>query len=259
MPASKYVPLLFLIALSDSLTAQPLHSSQWDVQIQGGVVPIIWSHRKTDLENYTSFPVSFPVFRLLNSPRFDALFGTPWTIGGQVGYAWSDHFRLYGEVNYVQASGVDEKTLKTASSPYATTHIALHDYRLVDAYAGLRYYVNCWQCQELSSFFGVKLGLTHHYTTAMEALIPIASTTVLNLPFFQSNTSIAGGVNLGFDYAFCQHCSLVLTGEFVFSQAPHILDKIVLPSPLFGYNALSIGRVGTEIRFPVTAAFRYKF
>ena len=85
----------------------PLYCGAWDLQVQGGVVPILWRQRSA-ITGFTCVASAGPACTTTattifdNVPRFRQLFKVPWYVGGQIGYAWSDNTRVYVEFNYAQ-------------------------------------------------------------------------------------------------------------------------------------------------------------
>ena len=275
-------------------SCNPLYCGALDLQFHVGIAPMIWRNR--GLINAVSCPstVGAPggsaIFPLFQIPKFSTFYHAPWLIGGQLGYAISDNIRVYLEINYLQSRGkkdvalVSTTNISTAAATSNTFTFTLEKYRLVDAYIGARYYFDRW-CDRTSFFLGFKAGLTHHkrvrFAAAFTAPQPPAPQVVVaesaNVLFFHRNTVPSGGVNFGLDFCFCGNWSLVLTGEIVASCGPKNNKNIafgqsgagcgavlgpqpVLPLvPFLSLNNLLIGGIGTELRFPITAAVRYSF
>ena len=82
----------------------PLYCGAWDLQVQGGVAPVLWRNRGPVYGiNCTSSP-TVPVITLFDtSSKFNKFFKTPWIVGGQIGYAVSDNSRVFVEFDYSQA------------------------------------------------------------------------------------------------------------------------------------------------------------
>ncbi len=260
----------------------PLYCGAWDLQVQGGVNPILWRSRDPFSVVACTTTVTDNVFTFLNeTPKFRQFFKVPWIVGGQIGYAWSDNTRVYGEFNYSQARAKDVISLTSNGTglPEATIVLSLSKYSLFDAYVGVRYYWDRW-CDRVSFFLGGKVGLTRHKavhfnTTSadnnavtfpdVEGLQPFfAEGTAVNL--FNNSTVVSGGANIGLDFCFCGNWSFVITGEVVASCGPRTNSPIAftetvatgLPANPFITNIFP-GGTQTELRFPVTAAIRYSF
>ena len=247
----------------------PLYCGAWDLQVQGGVNPILWRQRGYVSTVACSAPTGGPVFQLFQIPKFRSIFRIPWIVGGQVGYAWSDNTRLYVEFNYSQALAkgtpsalLVEGTLLPAGSSF--NFLNTSKYKIFDAYVGARYYWDRW-CDRVSFFFGGKVGLTHNKKVASDfqaVVAPAAAVSILTAQeFFRSNTVVSGGANVGFDVCFCGNWSFVVTGEIVASCGPRSVEPFAIPTNTSGFTGtnLFIGNIQTELRFPVTAAIRYSF
>lgn len=240
----------------------PLYCGAWDLQVQGGVNPILWRNRDQILGVNCGLTTNPVAVLYNNTPKFNKLFKTPWIVGGQVGYAWSDNVRVYVEFNYSQTKGKDSVLLATDFNSAFSTTYTYHKYKLFDAYAGVRYYWDRW-CDRVAFFLGGKVGLTHHKRLSAD-LVFIAPAVVnlsqTGIDQFGSNTVVSGGANFGFDVCFCGNWSFVVTGEVVASCGPRNVNNLVLPGAGFnGFTNILPGHVGTELRFPVTAGIRYSF
>jgi hypothetical protein len=244
----------------------PLYCGAWDLQVQAGVAPVIWRQRGTIDVVSCSGSVTNPIFTLFDTPKFSRLFKTPWIVGGQIGYAWSDNTRVYLEFNYSQAKRKHHDFLIEGNlvTPNTTFAFDTGKFKVFDAYVGVRYYWDRW-CDRISFFLGGKVGLNHHKRARFNGAIAIGGITpvtiITDADFFRSNTMVAGGANIGLDICFCGNWSFVITGEVVATCGPRNNGNILIPTnntPFTGTN-LIIGHIGTELRFPVTAAIRYSF
>lgn len=258
----------------------PLYCGAWDIEGQVGVAPILWVDRGIVSEAFCGGPLlpgANVIFPFFNVPKFRTLFGVPWTVGGQIGYALSDNIRVYFEANYVQARAKSDVLLTAVGiTPPITILFNNNKYRLVDAYVGFRYYWDRW-CDRVSFFLGAKAGLTSHRRVNWAPTItvsPAAGVVIPEIPLFYANTVASGGLNFGFDYCYCGCWSFVLTGEVVASCGPKSNPNIAFGQPsagcsglavqgalpaISGINNLLIGGIGTELRFPVTLGVRYSF
>jgi hypothetical protein len=266
---------LKLLSMLIALSAQPLFSCEpplqcdnFDLQVQIGVSPITWTGRQVfSVVNCVGF--ADPVVNLFKMPNFRALFGVPFIVGAQIGYAYSTNMRVYGEFNYSQARQKNN-TLFTSNNPLVTpaqsVHLTFENYRLFDAYIGWRYYFDC-MCN-ISLFLGGKVGLVHHLATRLNSLVVSApgvtptdllpATTTVHL--FNRNTAVSGGFNIGIDYCLCNCWSIVVTGEVVANCGPKSNPNIALAviAPFTASNVF-LGGIQTELRFPITAGIRYSF
>ncbi len=246
----------------------PLYCGAWDLQVQAGVSPIIWRNRgnvlAVDCQVTTPAPAA-PLFSLFELPKFSSLFKTPWTVGGQVGYHWSDNTRAYLEFNYIQSnhkSDVAITTLASGTLPALPLVLNLSKYKLFDGYVGVRYYWDRW-CDRVSFFLGGKVGFTHRKrvdTATLVATIPnVGSRTLSDFATFNRRTYVSGGADFGLDFCFCGNWSFVITGAVIASCGPSgAVYNIPAPS-LSGITNIIVGGVATELRFPVTAGVRYSF
>lgn len=243
----------------------PLYCGAFDLQVQGGITPILW-HNRSDFAN-VNCDFDIPFVTLIQIPSFKTFFKVPWTVGGQFGYAFSDNIRAYLEFNYLQANGKNPTLVTTNAeiSPAENLFFTTQKYKLFDAYVGARYYWDRW-CNRVAFFLGAKVGLTHHKKIefALNINTSSAPTLVTIIPagtsLFLNNTVISGGANFGIDICFCGNWSFVITGEVVASSSPRGNPNVVLtPTGSSTATNFIVGPIGSELRFPVTAAIRYSF
>jgi len=245
-------------------SCNPLYCGAFDLQVQGGVDPILWRNRSDFFA--VSCPVEveslrFPIDDYVSMPKFSRIFKTPWTVGGQVGYAWSDNTRVYLEFDYVQASGKKNVTETAVTTDFGSMVFNLHKYRLYEFYAGARYYWHRW-CDRVSIFLGGKIGLAHHRKIIFDfdIITDLPETfSFTDFTFAMSNTVVSGGGNIGLDFCICGNWSFVITAEVVASCGPHINNNIAPGDPSLFIRNLVAGGINSEVRFPVTAAVRYSF
>ena len=243
----------------------PLYCGAWDLQVQGGVNPLLWRQRET-ISVVNCGAGAGPVTTLFDIPKFRTFYKLPWIVGGQVGYAWADNVRVYAEFNYSQANSKTAPTLVTTNAAIVapeTYVFTLGKYKVFDAYVGTRYYWNRL-CDRVAFFVGGKVGFTHHKSVsyALSVILPAPAAVVVpaGTTLFSSNNVVAGGANVGFDVCFCGNWSLVVTGEVVASCGPRVNRNVVIaPAATLAATNLLVGTIGTELRFPVTAGIRYSF
>ena len=245
------------------LCGSPLYCDAVDIQLQAGAVPIIWKHREGVQTGSLFFSPTTPILTVFESPRFGRLFNLAWIVGGQIGYAWDSHVRVYFESNYLQAHGKSNVSISTATTPAVATTLSLNSLKMCDVYVGARYYWDRW-CDQISFFLGGKIGFTHHYNTHLDIAIgipPFAGFNPLSeVEIFSHNTVMSGGITTGFDFCFCNNWAFVITGEIVFSAGQKINRSIpLIPAILGRFTALSFGNMSLECRFPITAGVRYSF
>lgn len=249
----------------------PLYCGAFDLQIHGGVAPIVWTDRgDISFVQCTSNPTTSGIAFLFEVPRFSKLFRAPWIVGLQAGYALDDNVRLFAEFNYLQANGKGNTLVSTIAAVPQTITFDLGKYRLFDVYVGAQYYWNRW-CDSVAVFVGGKVGLTHRrHATFSATLTPPVPAVVLttDVNFFNKNTVPSGGLQLGLDFCICGCWSIQLVGELVASCGPDSAQipfgqisacQVVQPVPVAGINNFLIGHIGTELRFPITLGARYSF
>ncbi len=243
----------------------PLYCGAWDLQVQAGVAPVIWRNRGTVLALNcagTGPAPAAPLFALFDVPKFSNLFKTPWTVGGQVGYHWSDNTRVYLEFNYIQAkhkSDVAIATIASGTFPALALVLNLSKYKLFDGYVGARYYWDRW-CDRVAFFLGGKVGFTHRKRIDSDSLAVTAPAVTLPVfAAFNRRTIVSGGADFGLDFCFCGNWSFVITGAVIASCGPSgAVFNVPQPSAT-GIANIIVGGIGTELRFPVTAGVRYSF
>ena len=289
---AKYLPLLMLMSLlggsaqagryedngyqvndggccpSYECSCNPLYCGAWDLQIHGGVNPILWRHRGPFLGVDCTPPATFTsLITILDSaPKFRTFYKTPWIVGGQVGFAMSDNTRAYVEFNYSQARGKSDVLVTTdfaIGGVPGTLVFNLSKYKIFDGYVGVRYYWDRW-CDRVAFFLGGKVGFTHHkantssfsFETPAPAVPVIAAT-----PIFERNTVVSGGADFGLDICFCGNWSIVIQGAVIASCGPRSVANILVPTAAVSipFTNFIVGHIGTELRFPVTAGVRYSF
>lgn len=241
----------------------PFECGDVDIQFQAGICPIRWNDGgHISINSFAPF-VASPTLSLFRHVHFSNLYHLPWILGMQTGYSWSEHARLYFEVNYAQAQAQQDVGFNTDSTPTLPAAITLNKYKLIDAYVGGRYYWDRYWCERVSFFLGGKIGLVHHCRNTFDLVIGIPQlgnqTVLLDVPVFDSRTSISGGINGGFDIC-CGNWSLVFTSEVVISRGPQVGDDLLVSPPISNiFSTIFFGKVGTELRFPITAGIRYTF
>jgi len=240
----------------------PLYCGAWDLQIQGGVNPILWRNRQPIYGVSCTVSAAVPVLTLFNElPKFSKFFKIPWIVGGQLGYHLSDNKRAYVEFNYSQAIGRINPIINTDYTGAIPYTFNFTKYKIFEAYVGGRYY--SMRHNSLAFFLGAKVGLTHRkklYTSLSFTAAP-ATPIITMTEVYSNNTVLSGGANVGFDICFCGNWSVVVTGEVVACAGPTSViftvptGTITIPP---GLTSLIFGTC-SELRFPVTAALRYSF
>ncbi len=242
-------------------SCNPLYCGAIDLQLQGGVNPIKWRNRGDVLSIFCAAGSASIIGDQIQS--FSSGFKTPWIIGGQLGYHWSDNVRTYVEFNYSQAK---TKTLDIPNLLPGQQFLGFSTYskyKVFDAYVGARYYWNRW-CDRTAFFLGAKVGLTHHKSISgsLSGLLFGGALTVLapDAAFALSNTVVSGGADFGFDVCLCGNWAIVITGSVLASCGPQFNPNLIVPTNVVVTTTNLVYRgIGTELRFPVTAGIRYSF
>ncbi len=240
----------------------------WGLQVQAGVYPTLWRNRGDLLLNAcdcgtgTLVPIDLGKF-----PKFSRLFSTPWIVGGQVTYDWSQHITLYGELNYIQAS---RKKSGFVTDVNEAVNLRLGHYRAVSGYFGIRYYTCPMFCDTTEFFIGGKVGFlaranihAHNLVTTEAVTDVCACDFSFKRDFYRHRTDVSGGLNFGADIGFCSCWSFVITGEVVATRGPRGGRCLALTEPeifaLQGGSFIASPRIKTELSFPVTFGLKYHF
>ena len=244
------------------------------VLVHAGVAPTVFTHRG-DFSAFTCntiLPTDLPLVTFFKLPAFHKLFGTPWIIGGQLAYEFSECSALYAEINYRQASHRNFFA-PNVCIPLDVVNISLlinNKFKAIDAYVGARLYSPIW-CDQVALFVGGKFGIVHHKSVHFNySIIPTPGPEELGListestPLFLSHTAPAGGASIGLDWRFDCKWSVILMAEVVATCAPR--SNTIIPVgtsstflPTILPNNLYIGSLGTELFFPITLGLQYHF
>jgi hypothetical protein len=254
-----------------------LDCGSFNIVVHAGVAPTNWRNRG-DFSAVSCFASSIPDFNqsiipLVTFPKFNKFFRSPWIVGGQIGYAFSDRSELYVEVNYRQASRKDF-AINNITIPNDVVNVAFqfgNKYRAIDAYVGARMYWGRYWCDRAALFIGGKFGFVHHKSvnftfqiTPQNVPAQLALVSASEVPFTTGRTAPAGGANIGLDWQYGCGFSVVLMAEVVASCAPRTNGSIPLSNtctqlPSIMPNALLLGSLGTELFFPITLGLKYSF
>ncbi len=259
--------------------------SCFNLQVQAGIAPIIWSQRNTfsaiSCNASLGCPNSTvgPVVPLFEMPKFNNLYKLPWTVGGLIGYNLTDCFEVYVAANYRQANAKNDFTVQpTITLPLFVARPqfvfnSLSKYRFYDFYVGGRYYFNpCW-CSCASFFLGGQIGLVHHKEVNFRLITSslsnacAATFTSDSLVLFGKRTNVAGGGNLGLQYCWCDCVTFVLTAEVIATCGPCanitniafagcVADQVLPELRPLGFI---VGGSSTQIFFPITLGLKYSF
>lgn len=240
--------------------SEPLEANTWGLELYGGIEPIVWKDRGNfgvALILGEGVPFTKPFISALKLPCFSSLYKLPWTIGGQIGYSVDAHNRIYFETNYVKAL---EKTndIFTVDQIIMGETVAFGSgaYKLIDCFLGLEHYFDRWY-DTFSLFLGAKFGLAHHKNVSFNFIANIPNQGTFTVPkllsFYERNTSVAGGFNMGLDvflgkiFSFTMRVGVVGNGGFTFTN--NDISGIISNNPVT--NILLEG-IFNEIRFPIT-------
>lgn len=243
-------------------------------------------------------------------PKFNQIFSNGvLNVGFEVGRNVCDNTQMYLEFVYNRASG---KCLTQTTRNYAapvgcsaencssntncaptgpllsesTRTSSFDNYVAYGAFIGTRHYWDWNFCDRIQMWSGFKFGLFHRKAvnaciSIPEATVPVGSAQYtfaarenINVGVFCKGNSVAGGLNLGFDYCFSD-CLTVLVGvEVVASCGFKSNNNVRLPlgtvtpvgsAPVIPTGAfpqptnIIIGNTGTFVQFPVWAGLRWEF
>ena len=194
-------------------------------------------------------------------PEFSKIFGTPWTLGAELGYAFTENHELTFEGNYTQASNKREFFQATVDGVSLQPNLVAK-YKNVSGYVGYRYNFDRG-CRNVSWSLAGKLGLVHHFNirgfvnSTADGNFVTGDTTAF-FPLFRSNTAFSGAAEVGVDI--CLNCdwSLLIGAEVAASWGPGC-KQYARPVADLETNNIATGKVGVELLFPVTVGLRYKF
>ena len=228
----------------------------FNVELHGGVVPIIWAGRGSDCTNQGD--------RL---PSFHDLFKIPFIVGGKVGWNWNECSEIFVQVDYVQAHGrCGSFSINCPSSVNGNAVIAsgVGKYTAIGFWVGSRYYFNLdCVCRALSFFAGLQVGFVQHrqIDISLSATSNVGTAPVSCHPMFLRTTTISGGANFGLDLCLTPCLSLVLTGAVLGNGAIRNYPVICLETPLPGINSATVlvGRFQTELWFPLTLGLKFTY
>lgn len=266
------VLIVFLFAstaLANDCCNAALDCGSWWLQGDVGVYPTLWRNRGDVLLNACDCATNVAAtgINLGEFPKFNKVFRIPWIVGIQLGYAWSECFAVYGELNYIQAKA-KSTAFNTVVPVNTSLLINLNKYSAVSGYVGARYYTAGCLCDNMLFFLGAKIGFIHRANIQANSLTPVTPVDcgcpqVFKRDFFRHATKLSGGANIGIDYFWCNSWSLVLTAEVVASKGPRANTCISLTSAeivqLSGGSSLAAASIKTEVSFPVTFGLKYNF
>jgi len=234
------------VAFSGSMGSGPVcpQCESWSVAIHGGWMPTHYSSR----ESLYRFSQVGPGFSTGQSFKFDYQFKTPYVIGAEVARDFSCHVQAFLEGNYYHGNG-DTYNFTSAGLNISQ---AFDDFKSYGFYVGGRYKFTSIN-ESIVPYLGAKVGFIHYdNVNALESFnnFPIPSQRI---PFYSSNTTISGGVQIGADYRINDKFSIGAKAELLASGARK--SQVVpnaAPSP-----TIFVGNTGTLVSYPLEIVARY--
>lgn len=233
----------------------PLYKGFWGISLKGGVRPTYWTERPNlILTNRLATP---PVFKLTRISNLQHLYDIPWTIGGELSYNVTNHIQLFIEGNYISGRNKPHTFTWTNDAP---AEIINDDFREYGGHLGARYYFQrCICCGCVAPFIGAKIGAITHKRVNSE--LKVNDLSIDTSVFLNGGGGVSAGVQFGFDVQLWDTVYATLNFECVCSEPhrPANNEKIDIPSFANSITNMSVGPLGTEIGFPITASVRYEF
>lgn len=230
----------------------PLNECHWRIGVRGGVDPTWYTDKTKNLligETGTNGVVATS-----RVPDFDEQFKTPWTVGGHIGYSFSDHIELFIDGEYTQG-GSD--TYKSTFDPFEISQ-EFTAYKNWSMYFGARYYFCSWDlCGKcVSPFIGGKLGFRNYKSVDFkEELVGPVDITFGSREFYENHTVPSLGGQIGLEL-FCNRCfSINIMAEFVYSG--QLRSVYQLTNGGVGVQTVSIGDTGPLFDIPITIGINY--
>jgi Outer membrane protein beta-barrel domain len=220
--------------MSSSTSSQP-----WRYSLEVGVTPVSY------LSKGNAYAFAAGSVATFSSLSFSTMFSTPWSVGGEVEYAMGEQVALFGELHYIRASG--KSAVFTGSGISATQ--GFNNFEQIAPYIGARYYIDV-DMAYLLPYVGAKLGFAYRNKTTSNLIV--AGTTT-STTFYNSDTTISGGVQMGMDYVFTPDWAIGGKVELVASGAREpqtLISTTALPS-------VFVGNTGTVLQVPVMLYIKY--
>ncbi|MBI2774461.1 hypothetical protein HYX58_00425 [Candidatus Dependentiae bacterium] len=255
---------LLIGADQDCCTNGPL-VKPFSLTIRAGVAPSIFSDRGT--VNAVVCPFTTPFFQVSEGQKFGQVWHNyPLNIGIDLAFALANNVELFGEFNYRRASPTNQSfTGVSPAGAFGEIFLNLNHFQEFGGYVGFRYFFNRVFCDRCAFFLGSKFGLVNYTEVKSQPVRIVRAIDGAELTqdsiWYESNNAVSGGLQVGFDYLFCDSISLFFNAEIVASAAPKPLFNFAVENlAIFtNFNNLIRESQGTLLSFPVNTGFRFYF
>jgi hypothetical protein len=245
------LPLLFGVCSSELFSyEEPLQCGHYAAKIKGSISNYFYTYDRPDVWIGPTLPLGF-----IESNGSNQSFRAPWMFGVEVGYAYSGHMELFGEVNYSFSKGRPEDRFFGTN----LVHTEFSRFGAFGAYLGGRYYFEraCWGP---SFYIGGKLGILNYLSRRYNARVTSPTTIDFRKQDFTRTTiSPSAGLQVGVDFLLCDGFSIDLMAEVIFSGSPKTNSLIVIPNNTLGITRIVIGQKGPALTYPISLAIRKAF
>ncbi|KTD04816.1 hypothetical protein Lfee_0095, partial [Legionella feeleii] len=191
------------------LKYSPLAANLFGFRISVAYEPYSFSREQKDTLISPFSPNGYVDSPTTSKPTFKE----PWSVSGELNYAFTTHLEQFVEFTYSKGSG-DARDINLLP---VLTHETFSDYRSFGTYMGARYYFDRWILANLmpSLFLGVKGGVlwceSRQYN--VHILSPV-NFNFQNLTFTPTSLTPSVGLQAGLDMPFSQSVSLNLSYSF---------------------------------------------
>lgn len=228
----------------------PLQCGHFGVEVRAAINPYSYTNRRGSIWISPSFPNGYA-----NGSTHHRTNRAPWSLGGEIQYALSNHVEAFGEVTYNHALGKPQNPTFNG----ILAHETYTRFKALGFYLGGRYYFprSCWG----SSFFiAVKAGALYYDSRRYHPTVVSPTVFDFNKNFYTRSTFVpSAGFQLGFDFLLCDGFSLTVTTEVLFSGPQKYNDNIVPPTNTFGVTRIIAGQNGSVLSYPISIGIRRTF